>query len=761
MGVGSAVLEADPEGVCRERLGAEVGGDVWPAIASLCGAQGSPTSRAASGTLRMGLMRALAEAFRRRARSCPVVVVLDNAHWADDALLDALEYTTIDAPGCALWVLVTAHPRLETVRRQWGARAHRHDREVLEPLDEGAGVRLAAELLLPAEYPPADALKRLWSYSGGNPACLVEVVRTLKNAGVVRRRPDLNSYYVATAELEKLPSMAGWQWIAARKLDAMPPELAACVRFYSVLGVELSRAEVLRVQGAIERAGGASSSLDVGYALNSLVERGALRPDAADRYSFQSAVFHDSVYRLLHVQQREEIHLRALEVWRASDDLTADQDERHERIARHASACGARVEAIEAYLALGDSAQARHRHMRADELYTAALELVREEDAAQRARALSGRGKVRYRLHRTQDGLNDLRAARELAERLGDEARRAELLLEEATALDLSEEYIEQAARVEEARPLIERLGDPQLERRLRLADGRLCVRRWEMQKAAEILREVAESARIAGDYETRVVALLLSSGFVMLESIDEIRRRLGDVINLCAAAEDWLHLGAAYANRAFIWVVDRNLERAIDDLRKAIQLAREVGNPMVERSATFNVAEVLHWMGHDEGEALRLATRARVLYERFIDRPLPYASILLARIHILRGDLEEARALVAQVAQTCPPPEQDPAEVFYRMLLLVLSAAGRAPPITIGLALHWDGVIKSASNGIFIEEMVEVLYWRAWTAVQTERWAEALATLESAQHYLNERPMWLPRFTELWAKAREAKPRL
>ncbi|NUQ78438.1 MAG: protein kinase [Polyangiaceae bacterium] len=757
MEVDSAAIESDPQGLCRERLGGETAAEVWPAIASLFRV-GDIDSRAHSASLRLRVMRALAEAFRRRASKRPFVVVLDNAHWANDTLLDALEYATID-PGCALWVLVTAHPRLDAVRHQWGARAHRHDHVVLDPLDEEAGMSIAARLLLPAEYPPADALKLLWKFAGGNPACLVELVRTLKNAGVIRRRPDADSYYVATAEIEKLPTMAGWQWIASRQLDAMPPELAACVRFYSVLGVEFSREEVLRVQCAVELAGGASLSLDAGYALGSLVERGVFRCGTGDLYSFRSAVFRDSVYRILNVQQREAIHRCALDVWRASDDLTADPEDRHERIARHAAACGMHAAAAAAYVMLGDSARSRHRHVEADSFYTASLELVRGDDDASRMRALAGRGKVRYRMYQIQEALADVREARDIAARLGDDAAHADLLLEEARVLDFSEELIEQGARVDEARPLVERLRDPSLARRLRLAEGRLCIRRGEAHDAANILVEVAESARIAEDYETRVIALLLSPILIGMERIEDVERRLENVIELCAAAEDWLHLGAAYANRAFTWMFQKQPERAIDDLRKATQLAREVGNPTSERIATSNVAEILHWMGLNDGEALRLATRARVLEERFVERPTPYPSILLARIHLAGGNFDEAYALVAHVAQTCPPHVQEPAETFYRMLLLVLSAIGRDLPAARDSTVQWDEISGSASSAIFKEELVEVLYWRAWTEIRMERWTDAFSTLEAVQRLLDERPMWLPRFAELWAKFRDARP--
>lgn len=774
LGASSGEAPHDARAFCRLRLGDELGEEVWPAVALALGWSLPEPLSVTPGALQRGTMLALTEGLRRLSKEGPVALLLDDAHWADDTALDALEYATLNAEGCPLWVMVTAHPRFENVRRTWGSRAQRHDRVVLGPLEEEPAMRLAAELLLPAEYPPAATLKRLSEWAGFNPACLAELARTLKRAGIVRQRPNLGTWYVATAELDRLPPSPAWQWLAVRQLDALQPELASCVRLCSVFGVEFSRAEVERVQDAMERAGIAGTTIDMGVGLSALVEKRVLLRGSGDRYLFQSTTFQDAVYKLLDTAHREKIHRHAFEYWKsrllaaakgrapettAGEGALAAIERGFTRLARHAGACGEREQAADAYLTLGDSARARHKHVEADQHYTSALGFLEEGDTKRRARAMAGRGKVRYRVHRIREALEDLKAAREQSEALGDDAMRADMLLEEATALDFADDFEGSLLRVNEARPLVERLDDARLNHRLMAALGRSHFRHGRIAEAVEQLGMAADGAKSVGDYETQVISLLLLSPLLApIGRLEEAESRFEEVFALCTTAEDWLHLGAAYANRAFLWQTRKLLDRCMDDLRRAIQLAREVGNPWSESIATYNVAEFLHWLGEEE-EALILANRVRVLEQRFADRPLPDASLLLARIQASRGELEEARKLLNWIGSNCPPAAHPVMEAFFSMLRLVLDDTREAIPEQAESIDTWDVIISKASMGSFVEELLEALYWRAKVAIRAERWEEAEGALKEVQMRLEECPMWRLRFADLISRSLLRQP--
>ena len=737
----------DVRAFCEERLGEAIGAATWPAVAATLG-WGTPADGATRTAHHHDLMRAIAEGLRRRARRAPIAVILDDAHWADDALLDAIEYATLDGDGVALWALVIAHPRFEMLRRTWGTRTQRSDKVALGPLDEASGTELAAALLRPAEYVPAGTLKRLAGWSGGNPGCLTAIVRSLKRAGIVRVRPNAGSHYVATAELEGLPPSAAWQWLATRQLEALPPEIAACARLCAVLGVSFTTAELEWVQDAVDRAGGAGTPVDAGYGLSALIDRRILRRGVEERCSFQSGVFQDAVYEMLDPAHRQEIHAHALRFWRAQVDAGGAGPERLEPLARHAGACGAREEAAEAHLRLGDIALSRHRHVEADHHYTAALGWVAEDDTRRRALALIGRGKIQYRLHRAREAVEDLSAARALGERLGDEALTAEVLLEEATALDWVGDYEESARRVQEARPRVERSGSPRLGTWLLVARGRTCVRQGQTADAIALLEEGAAEAEAAGEYESRVVALvLLSVELAHAGRFEEAKRRAEEAIDLCAQAQDLPHMCIAYMNRVVLWTLTRSPSLATEDLRRVISLAREIGNPWLERVATYNVAEVLYWSDQRE-EALALARRAHVLEERFIDHPVPECSLLLARILAAAGQDAEASRLIAWIARSCPPDATAPAmRACFRMLQALLADPRESAPEPHDAT---GGVAATAENLLFVDELLEILYWRARVALRRGREEEASAAVRQARTMLEEYPAWRARFEDL-----------
>ncbi|XXY51106.1 protein kinase [Sorangium sp. So ce269] len=706
--------------------------------------------------------RALASALRARARGSPVAVVLDDAHWAPDGLLDALEVATLDGERGPLWVLVAADPRLAAARRGFGARAARSDALTLAPLDADAGARLAAALLAPAEYPPAAALERLHGWAGGNPAALVELAAALKEAGMVRRRARTGSFYLATAALDRIPPSPAWQWLATRQLDLLPREISACARLCAVLGVTFSAAEVERVQRALERSGGATTPVDARAGLRALQGHGLLEQRAPDRFAFRSAALRDALYGMLDPSHRDRVHLAALEVWRSAADPGADA---LERLASHAAAVGARAEAAAASIRLAEAALAAHEHVAADAHATRAIEVLGEApgevpggvpggglagapggalgavDAVARARALTLRGAARYRISRTREALEDLAAAAAGARASGADALLCEALLEEAAALDWDNDFAGSAARVEEAGPIVARLRDRRLSRRFVVAEGRCAWRHARVAEAVEKLGRGAALAEADGDYEARVVALLLlACALVVAGRLEEAESRFDEVIALAAGAKDGVHLCAAYGNRLFLWTVRKSPERAIDDLRRAVDLAREVGNPWPERAATGNLAELLFWNGSDD-EALGLARRGRALEERFMERPVHELSLVLARLHAARGEDAEAAARVAWIRASCPPgPSAPSAQALLDAVGLAIDAAGGA---------SWEETLARSRDLLPIERL-EALYFLARAARRAGREAEARAAFAEARPLLPEGPSFARRFAAL-----------
>ena len=534
--------------------------------------------------------RLLGEALRAADR--PIAVIIDDLHYADGATLDALEYATLDGEDVCLWVAVLAHPRLRRRRPQWGGRANHQRSFELEPLSESAAMQLAADLLHPAEYPPAATLRRLARWTGGSPHALEELVRTLKREGVIRKRVHSASWYVATAAIESLPSSPAGQWLAARRLDALPKELSACIRLCAVLGVEFLRDELEWVQNAADRSGAAGSAIDTDYGLGELLRQGFF-DERASVWSFRQAALQDAVYNLVGTRERARIHGDALDFWRGQAGASP-ADRVLSAIARHADASDAPAEAADAYLELGDRARKRHRDVESDQRYTQALPALSNADHGRRMRLFGGRGRVRYRIQRTREAIEDLRCAQTHARALGDDKARAELLLEEATALDWEWQFQESAQRVEEVRSLIETARDPRLQAVYLCALGRCSLRQERMAEAVELLDKAVSLARACADDEVHILALItLAAALIWDTRYERALERYEELIALCEQTSDRFHLCTAYANKGLVWTEGAEA-RVESDLSTAIQLAREVGQPIIERSANHNLAEFL-----------------------------------------------------------------------------------------------------------------------------------------------------------------------
>jgi tetratricopeptide (TPR) repeat protein len=550
--------------------------------------------------------------------------------------------------------------------------------------------------------------------------------------------------------------------LAVKKLDALRPELSACVRLCSVLGEEFSRTEVEEVQDAVARAGEAGTHIDAGVGLQALVESGIFVRGAGDHYSFQSPTFRDAVYELLDPARREAIHRVAFDVWRARLEPAARGPAPEPawshgltQLARHAGAAGLSNEAAMASFELAELAWSKHRYVEADQRYTAALAFLSPGDEERRLRALAGRGKARYRLHRAREALDDLQAARAIAERRGDFAMTADLLLEEATALDWTQSFEESAGLAEQARELIEKLPTRRLDSRLLVTLGRSRCREQRLAEAVDLLSRGALGSGADGDQGTRVVALLMLSSVLVLEGrLEEAEATFLEVIHLCGELEDRFHLGSALVNRALLWTARAAPDRAMEDLRRAIQIAREVGNPWMERAATHNVAELLYWSGQDD-EALALARRSRILEERFVESIVPDDSLLLARIQASRGEIAEARALLAWIGERFPVDKLAPTErALVQALSMVLSEAPSpassspcSPPLAASAA--WDCLVEEA-QGFPLEELLEVLFLRARWAIRNGRFDEAVQCAVQSRPRFEGCPIWRPRFAVL-----------
>ncbi len=728
------------EEVVRALLGPELAELAWPPLALVMGWIGPDAWElrrvgAAPGALRATVEHAAGEILRRRAAQRPLVLLLDDAQFADDTTLGALEYATLAEAALPIWVCALGRPAFRAARAGFGDRAGRRLEVELGPLAQPAGAELCRRLLLPAEGIPAEAIDRLVARSEGNPLLLVELVRGLKREGVVRA-DGRGGWYLATDEVDRMPDLPLVEWLAQRELQALPISLAAHARLASLISPELTAEEVEGVLARLPRDEVMRSyPLDAGVGLERLAMTGLTVMNARNQFGFRHALVREAVALTVSPEERVRIHAAAFAHYRDAADIPDER--RRPLVAEHAARAGLHREAGEAYLELAVRSSRRHAYLDAETLYSRALDQIDAGERAGRRDALRGRGQMRYRLGRYQDAIADFESALEIAVELGDPVTEAELLLDEATALDWASDFPGSLARVERA---VARAGDSYpagLEAQLLLARGRSLNRQSRDQEASELLERAAALAGTLGDegYETHVISLLMLGWILIgLGRLDDAARALERGMAACEERGDRMHLLTALNNRGLLAACREDVEEMTASFERVRALAHELGVTHLELYAEYNLAESLYLIGEQIGQAALHIERAQAIVERRLAGAFrPVIPLLEARLFAHAGNLAaaEGRIAVIRERQAAARAHGEPEllfvpseEALFAMVELAVGGGGPA---------EWDALEARAAEVSVGQERIEVVEMRGLTALRAGRREEAARALDRA----------------------------
>jgi tetratricopeptide (TPR) repeat protein len=741
--------DAPPDDLGRallaDRLGAATAKDVWAGVAVVMG--WAPPEHAevhamtaAPGAIRSAAARAVGESLRRLAARRPLALVVDDAHFADETALDAIEFGALREASAPIWVLVVARPSFGQTRARWAGRAAERQSLTLPALDEPAAVELARRLLAPAENVPTSALARLAHRTMGVPLLLAELCRGLKRDGVVRRS-DAGTWVLATDELDRLPDLPLVQWLASRETESLPPDLLAHARLASVLGVELGAAEVEGVMLELERGGGAlDTPLDARVGLRRLSESGILVDHRGGRVAFRHALLRDTLYQSVPSAARASIHRAAYEHHRRQDDT--DDVARVPQMAFHAARCGLHGEAAGLYLDLARRARARHAYLEAELLYRSALENLPDADVAGKIAGHQGLGMMRFRLGRHDDAQKSFAAARELAHGTAARAAEVAILLDEGVLLDFTMDWPGARARSEAADALVAAepsLATPAIVARLQMARGRTHMRANQFAEASAAFRQAVDAAETAGDdgYEPLTQSLAMwTYAAGSLGNHDEANQIINRCIGLQERHGDMIGVAVALQNRGVTSFLTGDVDRFSADFERVVRISREYGFAMSECCATRDLAEVNLVLGLVD-EALPRARRALEAYtQQFgVASRIVYAvDVLIARIVAYQGDIAAAEGITRRVSAA-----QAEAQAAGRSELLFVEGE-RILFDAVDFFLRGESdarydalVARGRELQLQPQDIVELLEWKGLSALRAGRAADGMAFLADA----------------------------
>jgi class 3 adenylate cyclase/tetratricopeptide (TPR) repeat protein len=603
--------------------------------------------------------------FERLAEQRAVVLVFEDLQWADNGLLDFVEYLLEWSRSHPLFVLALARPELADRRPGFGAGGRNATTLSLEPLSDKA-----MEQLLDGFVPglPEELRAQILARTEGVPLYAVETVRMLLDRGLLAREGDV---YRPTGPIEALDVPETLQALVAARLDGLAPEERRLLQDAAVLGKSFTKAGLGALSGLDEA--------ELEPLVTSLVRKEVFSVQADPRspergqYSFLQDLLKRVAYETLAKAERKARHLAAAA--HLVQAFGAGEQEIVEVIAAHY---------LDAYHAAPDADDAPEIKVKAQEMLTR---------AGERAASLAANEEAQHYFERAAELSDEPLAEAALRERAGatawvaGRAEQAEAHLERALELYEGQGMTHPAARVSARLGEVEwRTGhlEQALERMEQAfevlsgdePDGDLATLAAELGRLHFFKGEVDLAARRTD------TAIEIAESLWLPEVLSQALNTQGLIASWSGRSQQSLallrhalelaleHDLAGAALRAYNNLGDKldradRYEEAIDLHRRGVALARKTGDRLHE----WRLLGELSWCLQRTGQWAEALDLLAEVPEEQLTRALSAANTLV-EIAAARGDLADGRRVLAATSGL-----KDSADIQDRMSYLVMGA--------------------------------------------------------------------------------------
>jgi len=599
--------------------------------------------------LRRQILHAIRTIIERRLTLSPLLIIVEDLHWADAVSLEALRFVMDRLERGQLMLVVTHRPALEN--DQLDSIRVSQSTLRLSPLTAADGQKLLGALFGDLwQRSPGNLRDQILDRAGGNPLFVEEIVRGLIEMGVLKR--DGSRWQVTSDEAGAVIPESVETLLLAR-VDRLPQDVRRLAQEAAVIGPRFDAALLKAV--AVDPAG-----LEAGIELlcdsEVIEEMSGAGSVSSQCYRFTQTLVQDVIYQNLLLQRRTEMHGR---IGAALERLCGDDPERLEDLTllgHHFSLSAARQKGARYLTAAGDRARVIYANDDALRLYQQALAALTEPDQSPARLLLSeriadlcgpaGRRKIAREHYRSAleayrasgDRVSAARILRKAGRLLWDWGKREQAeasYAEAATLLEGADAPIEQAHLWQERGRLAFRTGDH--ARAVALADAALeCARTLLPGADADSRREAAFATAEA--LNTKGVALArIGRG---QEAVREVERsvEVAEAAGLLGAAcRGYTNLGVLYTT------IDPT--RAIAVCRRGLDVARRIGDLGFQARLLANLAVAsCTFTDRCPDEGVPAAEQA-IEIDRALDQRehLSVPLIVLGQIHQCNGNPELA----------------------------------------------------------------------------------------------------------------------
>jgi DNA-binding SARP family transcriptional activator len=578
-----------------------------------------------------GLARFLA------ALPTPTLVVLADLHRADTGTLQLLAYFARNELTRHVMFLVTVRP--EDTDEALAALVRDLEREGrvstirLARLSAGSTGQLLQEMVREGAESLAE---RLHAETEGNPLFVVEMVRSLMEAG------KLQMGATNPQEIRDLALPDSVQAVIRSRLERLDAASRQFLTAAAIFDGGFDFDDALAVSGQTEEEG-----LD---ALETLLRAQLLqetaypgRPNSADLvYVFSHDKIRQVVYEGSSGARRRILHRRVLDVFAARGAVEP------ERLAYHAFRGQVWDRALDLSEAGAAAAMKVYAYDEAVRLYQQALECLQSLPPAEeyQRRGIALRLRLAQVAFYVQPGrlMEWLAPAAEAAIALEDNTLMAEVGLAQASAIYIQGQFIEALPRLERLLPLAEESGNPVLLVRTHNILGRLLALRGEYARGIAFLEQAIPPLTMMSEGDALVSTGLMAAALAYRGEFARARTLMQEALSRSIAIHDPVAEVAALVISGTNDQMQGEWERAIEFGRQGLAKARAIGNRIYEYNAHFVLGLSLAHTGHiDEAiamqeQAIALGTTARIRV--VMGRVYGW----LGEIYLIAGRLDDAR---------------------------------------------------------------------------------------------------------------------
>lgn len=567
----------------------------------------------------------------------PVLLILDDLHWADDASLDLLRFILDSVPRVPLFICGISRPVEEGLLTQIVRQSQRrlqdsHITIQLSKLPEEMSEQLLYQLITISDLPPV-LKEQIVQRAAGVPFYLEEILRALIDDAIIYK--DGNQWRLYhEAGIASIGVPDNLQALILARFDRLDQQQRRILQVSSVIGRDFSVAMIETVLSGL-------SGSWIEDQLSILIERGFIisksGPHQVD-YTFRHVLTSDAIYSTLLRRDRGELHGQ---VGEAIEGLYADRlNEYIYILARHYS-WSPRLDKALYYLILAGQKSARDFiNVQAREYFEQALQILPqvEHEPLQAfkvnmglgdAKVLSGEyhnAREHYRLARNSldvmmldDPKNDIVVSRKISktyERQGDyDQALAYLSLAQQSLDSYSTEFpIERAEVWNDIGWILVRRGDfaeagDTFRQALELVNetdaygviasiynrlGGVTYYQGEWDQAAEYLRSSISICESIGDVaglassSNNLANLEIDMGLYD-DALDDMKRNLQLVKSLGQVES----IAVAYNNLGWLYTLRGETDGAKENLQNALDLALQIGFSSLVREVRKNIGEL------------------------------------------------------------------------------------------------------------------------------------------------------------------------